>query len=456
MSRVVPFRGLLYSPARTPDLKPVVAPPYDVISAEKAEELRARHPYNVVHLDLPQGESAGRYATASALLSRWIEEGVLARDESPGFYVCSQRYAVRGMPERTRWGLLGLVGIEDGPAVMVLPHEHTTERPRTDRMELMAATRAQTSPIFMMYADPAGGFASLVEAAGARQPDRWAADDAGVDVRLWRLGDPDVVRALCEGFEQRRIYIADGHHRYEAARRVRDRWRAEGPRAESGVRSYDYVLAYLSSLDAPGMTILPYHRVLKGFKGFEAAALARRAAAHFDVKRFSFDGYDHRAEQIRRRLHEFADRGRLALGCYAGGNEYLMLVLRPGGEDRPPFDRLPAPLRALDAAILHHGVFEDALGLSPESWPEEVAVHYTEDVERALGWVDAADGQAAFLLNPARSQQVMAVADAGLQMPAKSTYFYPKVMTGLVIYPLDPFEEVFEAPGRAAVSPAEG
>ena len=449
MATVLPFRGLLYNASRIPDLKSVVAPPYDVISAEKAEALRSLHPNNIVHADLPSGDAPAKYAEARALLDGWRESGVLERDGSPAVYVTSQRYSVRGMPEKTRWGFLALLKIEDDAAGVVLPHEKTMDAPRRDRLELSAATRMQVSPIFVVYSDPAAAISGPIEALAHRPPDRWVSDDAGVDTRLWRLADPETLRTVCSALAGHKIWIADGHHRYAAARELRDRLRAADPGAAPGHRVYDYVLAYFSNVDAPGLTILPYHRVLKGMERFDVRALTRKAETMFDVKNFSFEGFDHRAEQIRRRLRELSDRGRLAVALYAGGAEFHLCVLKPGAASQAVLAALPEPLRGLDVSVLHQGILEAVLGISPEDQRSGRYLRYTEEVEKAIDWVDASEANAAFLLNMPRRQQMMAVAEAGLQMPQKSTFFYPKVLTGLVLQPLDPVDEVFDRIGRS-------
>ncbi len=442
MASVVPFRGLRYSTSRLPDLDPVVAPPYDVISADMASELRARHANNIVHLDLPEGEGEEKYSKAAHLMARWCDEAVLVRDERPALYVCSERYALRGMPEKLRWGFVSMLRIEEEDAGLILPHEATMIPPRNDRAELSAATRAQLSPIFMFYSDPSGKVSGAIEAQAARPAERWARDASGVEVSLWRVTAAEVVRTICEGLEGRKVWIADGHHRYAAARDVRERLRALDPGAGSGPRSYDYVMTYLSDVDSPGLTILPYHRVVRGLGAFDAAALERRVSDHFDVKHFSFEGLDHRAEQIRRRLHEVADRGRLAFALYTGGAGFVLLLLKEGHGSVEPFASLPEPLRNADVAVLQTGILEPALGLSLEGQPAADRVRYTADVDQAMSWVDAGEAKAAFLMNATRKQHLMSVAEAGLRMPAKSTYFYPKVLTGLVLSPLEPFEEV--------------
>lgn len=456
MATVLPFRGLVYSASRIPDFSAVVAPPYDVISDEKAEQYRARHPNNIVHLDLPEGIAPQKYKDAAQTLARWRSEGVLATDDTPSIYVTSQRYAVRGMPEKTRWGFIALLRIEEDSAGIVLPHEQTMDKPRTDRLELILATRAQTSPIFVLYSDPAGEISSMIESVAHRPADRWVSDDAGVDTRLWRIGDREVIRAVQEGLGARKIWIADGHHRYAAAREARNQLAASHSRAQGPAGSWDHVLAYFSNVDAPGLTILPYHRVLRGIARVDIAALTHKLESYFDLKNFSFEGFNHRAEQIRRRLREVADRGRVAVALYSGGAGFMLLVFRPGAGSESLLADIPEPLRDLDVSILHRAVFEAALGITPESQRSGLAMRYTEDVERAMSWVDAGDGQAAFLLNTPRRHQMLSVAEQGLQMPQKSTFFYPKVLTGLVLHPFEPVDDVAAIPRVAPDGAAVG
>lgn len=450
MATVIPFRGLLYSTSRVPDLKPVVAPPYDVISAAEARNYRARHPHNIVRIDLPEGDMGTRYGAAAAMLGKWQTDEVLVRDDRPAIYACSQRYALKGMPRRVRWGFIALLRIEEEGSGIVLPHERTMPTPRTDRVELSIASRAQISPIFLLYSDPQGSISGAIEALDARPPDRWVSDDGDAELRMWRVRDPETLRIVHEGLEKRKVWIADGHHRYEAAREARARLRAAGGASEGGERTYDYVMAYLSNIDSPGVAILPYHRVVRHLEDFSKTALEKGLEDRFDIKRFPFDGLDHRSEQIRRRLHEVANRGRLAFGLFTGGSAFELLLLKEEMPSPSPFESLPEPLRSLDSSILHMGIFDSILGITPELQQSGDHIRYTEDGDRAISWVDAGEGQAAFFMNPASKAQLMSVAEAGLTMPSKSTFFYPKMLTGIVVNPLEPFDEVCSVPHRVA------
>lgn len=444
MATVIPFRGLSYSAARIPDLKLVVSPPYDVISPEKDEEYRRRHPHNVVHIILPRPEGGvDKYRKAADLLRTWEKEGILVRDEKLCLYIVSQRYAVKGLGERTRFGLVARVRIEEEEAKRILPHERIMDAPRDDRMQLLSATRAGLSQVFLLYSDPGGAVAGAVEAAASRPAERWAVDDYGTHTSLWRLSDPATLAVITGGLRQCTLWIADGHHRYAAAKAFRDRLRAQD-RSEPGTRSYDYVMAFLTSMDSPGVTILPYHRAVGGRLDVDRDAFAKLAREFFDVKEFSFEGFESRSEQIRRKLRESVRVGRNVHAAYMGGGSFFLLLIRQDlDKDRLFGEELGGPLRDLDVSVVHHLLLEKALGITREEQRDEHGpLRYTDDMERAMAWVDAKEAQVAILLNPTLKEQLMAVAGAGLQMPQKSTYFYPKVLTGLVLNPLDPVEEV--------------
>jgi uncharacterized protein (DUF1015 family) len=447
MATVIPFRGLLYSPSRITDLKPVVAPPYDVISPEKEGDLRRRHPCNIVHLILPEPEGAlDKNARAASLLETWRHEGVLVQDDKPCYYVVSQRYTIKGLGERTRFGLVARIKIEDQSAGKILPHERTIDVQMQDRLALLAATRVQISQVFMLYSDPDGTVAGAVESVAGRPAERWVVDDQETKTDLWRITDPALVGTIHEGLKDRILYIADGNNRYEAARAFR-----AGESPASGERAHDYVMAHLTSVDSPGVTILPYHRAVFGQEDLDRATFSRKAREFFDVKEFAFEGIQPRSEQIRRKLREAARPGRNLYAAYLGGGGYLLLIVQ-ADLDRAGIlgGALPGPLQELDVSVLHHLLFERILGIGPEEQiPEEGPLRYTDDIDRAMAWVDADEAQVAILLNPTPREHLIAVAAAGLQMPPRSTYFYPKVLTGLVLNPLDPADEV-HVPGGAS------
>ncbi|HXI04655.1 MAG TPA: DUF1015 domain-containing protein [Candidatus Saccharimonadales bacterium] len=453
MAVVIPFKGLLYNSSRIPDLRLVVTPPYDVISPEQDEELRRRHPHNIVHLILPRPEgAASRYECAARTLRSWRESGILAEDDAPAFYLLSQKYSVKGLGSRTRLGVVARVRIEEDENRVIRPHERTMAGPREDRTDLLDATRTNLSPIFLLGSDPGGTAESLFASIASRPEDRWAVDDQGIESRLWRVADRAAVAGLSEILRNRTLWIADGHHRYAAARAYRDRLRAADGSAP-GTRSYDYVMAYVTTMESPGVTILPYHRTLRGLEDFDRAAFAGKARSCFDVKEFPFEGYEPRADQIRLRLREALRSGRNAFAAYTGPGSFLLLLLKEGIDLAEAFGgSLAPPLRPLDVSVLHQILLGKVMGLDGEEQSREGGpLRYTHEMDHALSWVDSGEAQVALLLNATLKEQLVAVADAGLQMPQKSTYFYPKVLTGLVLNPLEPFEEIHpQAAGAAA------
>jgi uncharacterized protein (DUF1015 family) len=364
--------------------------------------------------------------------------------------VVSQRYTVKGLGEKIRYGLIARVRIEDEKANKILPHERTMDAPREDRLELLAATRTNLSQVFLLYTDPEGLVDRTIQTVTAHPADRWAEDDAGIEASLWRLSDQASLAAISATLETKTLWIADGHHRYAAARALRDRLRS-GDKSASGTRASDYVMAMLTSMDSPGVTILPYHRAVRGREDLDHAAFLEKAREYFDVKEFAFEGFESRAEQIRRRLREAGRGGRNVFTAYTGKTSFLLLLLRDSlDRERLLGDALAGPLMDLDVSVLHHVLFHKALGIEPEEQRrEDGPLRYTDDIERAMGWVDANEAQVALLVNPTLKEHLMSVSAAGLQMPQKSTYFYPKLLTGLVLNPLDPVEEI-----HAAIHPA--
>lgn len=444
MATVIPFRGLVYNTKHVPDVNLVVSPPYDVITAEMDEEFRRRHLHNIVHLILPRpdGES-DRYTCAAGLLKQWRKEEILIQDEKPAFYLMAQKYCLKGMGEKTRFGLVARLRIEDDETRTILPHERTMPGPREDRTDLLQATRTNLSQIFLLYSDPGGVISGALEPVASHPADRWAADDAGIESSFWRITDGEILEHLTSCFREKTLWIADGHHRYSAARAYRNQLRAADG-SEPGTRAYDYVMAYLTCMESPGVSILPYHRALRGRESLTRASLAEAARRYFDVKEFPFEGERARPDQIRRRLLDGSRTGRTAIAAYTGPGSFLVLLLKDCPEASQALARdLEEPLRTLDVSVLHHLLFQDCLGISKEQQSgEDGPLRFTGDMERALAWVDSGEAQAALLLNATLKEQLVAVADHGLQMPQKSTFFYPKVLTGLVLNPLEPVEEV--------------
>src|SRR5262245_26141107 len=435
--QIRPFRALRYDPSVVGGLTDVVAPPYDVIDAKRRSELVARHPANVVRLDLPADEPGDepdeRYRRAARTLAAWRSDGTFRKDPHPSIYVYEQTYCVPGTAtERTQRGFFARLRLESfEPGASVLPHERTLSGPKEDRYRLLRATGVNTSPVVALYSDSGGRSAELLDVLTARTPTIDVTDDDGTRHRLWAVPadgvDPDPsVAALLAIAGRGPVTIADGHHRYETALRYRDERRMTRSCDEDP--AFDYLLALLLESTAEPLTILPTHRIVRRLGVDGLAGLPSGLAALFDVQSVSREGL----------LGEFAgsvDRGgegRIGVWTRDGGS--ILTARRDAfAEDA---SGVPAAVASLDAWLLRVAL-ERAAGLDSAAVEGGDRIGYTKSAGEALRLVDdGLDGaDAAFLLHPTPVESVEAVARSGEVMPQKSTYFYPKALTGLVINP---------------------
>jgi uncharacterized protein (DUF1015 family) len=433
-----PFRALRFDVATIGDPALVVAPPYDVIGAEEHAVLLARHPANVVRLDLPHGEQGDepddRYRRAARVLAGWRSDGTLHKDPHPSIYVYEQTYRVPGTRvERTQRGFFARLRLEPfGPGSGVLPHERTLAGPKEDRYKLLRATGVNTSPVVGLYGDGSGVAGPTLAGLTGAASDLDVRDDDGVRHRLWAVpadGDDtrEAVAALIAAASAGPITIADGHHRYETALRYRDERRMTRSCEEDP--AFDFLLALLLESTGEALTVLPTHRVVRGLGDDGTAAFLDRAADLFEVRR------DVTAVELAETFE--------AAGLAAGGAGRFGLWTRSGGALLQARRRSFEPLltsggeavRRLDVTLL--GVALDRLtGIDPAAVAAG-RIAYTKSAAAAIGWVDSGrDGaDAAFLLEPTPVADIAAVARQGDVMPQKSTYFYPKALTGLVINP---------------------
>ena len=430
MPIVRPFHGWLYDPSTAGAIGSVVAPPYDVIGREEQDRLYDASPYNVIRLDLAR--DSDRYASAARTFAEWRREGVIVRDREPAFYVYAQRHRLKSGEERERFGFFTRLHLEEFASGKVLPHERTLASAKADRLALQRACRANLSSIFGLYS--VGGF-SLAEAAHTLVRETpWAdfVDGAGVRHRLWRGVEPRLQAELARRLESRTVYIADGHHRYETALRYRHEMRTETGRA-GGDEPFDYVLAYLVNIEEPGLVVLPTHRLLRELP-IATESLVERLRATFRVERIARSaGPDALLERLRPAPNE------RRIGLSVRGEDARFVLSTTDGENDARLSGSTA-LRRLDVTLLHGLVLEgpgSMLELDAHREAESGRLVYTKDADEALARVESGEFSAAFLLNATRVDEVRAVSEAGETMPEKSTYFYPKVATGLVFNTLE-------------------
>jgi uncharacterized protein (DUF1015 family) len=442
MAEIFPFAAYRFNPARV-ELENAVTQPYDKITPDMQERYSTLSPYNLITVEkgraLP-GDAPGRdaYARAARALEDWIAEGVLVRDAAPGFYACSQEYAVPETGERrVRRGFIGLGRLEDYSSGVVFRHEQTHDAPKADRLELLRRTRTQTGLLFMLYSDPRRALDTLVERASKAPADAAVRDEYGVTHRLWRIADERLIRQFAAGMAEKKLIIADGHHRYETALAYRDECRAGAGKTDPCAPHEKAMMAFFNTY--ADLTILPTHRLVRGQPAFSFERLRKRLEAHFDWYAYPFSNAEERARNLAEFRKDLAGRGRAArvLGFYAGGGAFYLFLLRRGVDLGGVLPDVPAIVRQLDVVLLHRLVLERALGITPEAIRSGEFVDYEREMEAALAAVDRGAAQLACLVNPVRVEQVCAIALAGEVLPQKSTDFYPKLLSGLCLYRLD-------------------
>ncbi|MBV8432250.1 MAG: DUF1015 domain-containing protein [Solirubrobacterales bacterium] len=417
MAQIEPLRALHYDLEKTGGLQDVIAPPYDVIDAEQRSQLEGQSRYNVVRIDLPQGHDP--YEAAANELRNWRQNHVVVQDDEPAFWALEQDYTGPDGKRRTRRGFLARVRVEDYGPGRIRPHERTHPGPKEDRLRLTRATEANLSPIFSLFSDPEGAAWTALAPATTSPPWGEATDEDGTDDRLWRVTDPKVIAEVQEALSQAELLIADGHHRYETARTYAEEVGGEGP--------HRYVLMDLVALEDPGLTVFPTHRLIRDTTPEQQEALARAIRDHFEVEELvSLD-----------QLAPEADPDRIRIGFIDSHFQRpLMLTLTDqAAVDQALPDRSEA-YRRLDTAVLETLILKGALKLSDEDIDHLHQLGYARDSAEATELVQSGQYDATFLMAPIPIERVQAIAAAGESMPPKSTYFFPKVPTGLLFNPL--------------------
>ena len=417
MADVQPLTALHYNLTAVPSLADVVAPPYDVIDPARREALLARSPFNVVEIDLPEAPAGGGdpYAHAAETLEQWTLQGILTADREPALWALTQEYTTPDGSRRTRRGLLCRVRVTEYGPGLVRPHERTHPGPKEDRLRLTEATRHNLSPIFSLHpGDPW----RHVEGFTRGEPWADAADDEGTAHRIWRIDDPEAHRAVSAELAEAELLIADGHHRYETARAYADAIGGDGP--------HRYTLMALVSLEDPGLTVFGYHRLLSNLSEVSAQEALRDALrSHFEIEEVSTEALDPAGEE--------------GIGVFGYIDAHHRQGFRLRLKDPTALERaipdVSEAYRTLDAAILEALVLRGALGMSATEIEAKRGIAYTASAEQALAALDQGT-DAAFLMRPTPVEQVRAVAAAGETMPPKSTYFFPKWLTGIVFNPL--------------------
>lgn len=417
MADVRPFKALRFTD-KAGNIRDNVSPPYDIISEDERKALLASSENNVIRLELPRGENP--YVVAGETLRKWLDDGILSTDTEDALYVYEEDFECEGKDYKIK-GIICRVKLEEFSKGVVLPHEETLSKAKADRFNLMSETFCNFSQVYSMYTDEEKVIANEIERIVEKAPDvSFTAKDSIVQ-KLWIETDKSRIEKIVDGFKSKQLYIADGHHRYETALNFKNKLIADGAYSEDD--DAGYIMMFLADLADPGLVILPTHRLVKDLESFNAEKVLDSVSNLFDVTKM--DSVERVKEEIM--------NGKTSFGFYTGGEGYYLLTLRDkDAVSRVVTDRSEA-YKSLDVTALHSLILEPVFGIDKENMAQQKNLTYTRSIDEAVASVRSGASQCAFILNSTKIEQLRDVALAGDKMPQKSTYFYPKLITGLVM-----------------------
>ncbi|HFQ79832.1 MAG TPA: DUF1015 domain-containing protein [Desulfobacterales bacterium] len=455
MARIAPLRGLRYNPDRIANMEEVVSPPYDVIDQQSQQALARKNPYNMIHLDLTKSLAAEdltdeRYQRVRETFENWQRENILIRDSRPGLYLYFTEYTLPSGRQMVRKGFISLVGLAELSEGVIKPHEKTFKSVTSDRLRLIDTCQAQFSPIFSLYSDPEGQAMTSLEAHKNGEPLVDVCDHDGCRHLLWQVTDADTIAKVQALLAHKAFYIADGHHRYNTSLQLRELMRRR--QGEVGADSpYDYTMMYLCGMEDEGLSVLPTHRLVHIPYLIDLEAITARMADYFIVEEISGGTRELLLEQVLSRMDE-NDSATIFGFYHPGSDRCFLLTLRPGVMEKTCSGKHPEALRDLDVTVLSELVLECILNLDHEQCERDNLISYYPDPDEALDaavkgcTAEAHDTPLLFLMNSTLVAQVRRVADESLVMPHKSTYFYPKLLSGLLINQIHADEKIVSAP----------
>jgi uncharacterized protein (DUF1015 family) len=449
MAIVIPFRGILYNQEKVGDCKQVTAPPYDIISPEQQDRYYEKSEFNVIRLILAKQspddtQENNRYTRAAKSFNQWQADSILARDKEPALYFYHQEFSVPGGGREARDGFICLVRLEDKDKGVVIPHEKTLDKPKADRLQLMKSCSANFSQIFSLYSDPDNGVVQLLKNEIKEPPLIDVTDEDQTLHQLWRVSHSEVLKEVSKRLYEQSLFIADGHHRYETALNYRNYMAAEHSH-KTGKEPFNYVMMYLTPMEGEGMLILPYHRVIHNIERFNFDSFEKKLDEYFEVTAFPFNG-DTKPDVWKQFNDQLQERGKIrpAFGMYgAGQSSFHLLLLREHILDSfSDTDDSSAILKKLDVNVIESCIFKGVLGITSKDLQQQENISYVHDSDEGLELVEARGYQLAFFLNDTKSSEIRDVSERGETMPQKSTFFYPKLLSGLVINKIEPDESI--------------
>lgn len=426
MAEIKAFKGLRYNTEKAGEIAQLCCPPYDIISEKQRLGYLEANENNIIRLELPKGDDP--YNKASEVLKMWEEKGVIVKEDKPAIYVYEEEFTVYGHRKCIK-GIIARVKLEEFEKGIILPHEFTLSKAKEDRLNLMKATNCNFSQIYALYMDEEHTTMKTVDKQCTDDPVLEFTDCEEVTHRLWIITDEAVIAKICNDFTDRKLFIADGHHRYETALNYRNYCRENGISKEGDAQ--DYQMIFMCDMEHPGLVVLPTHRLVRDLESFDKAEVLEKCKKYFTIT--EYEG----TEDMGSILYQQYKKDKNAFGFYCGDNKWTMLVLKNSDSVKKFCPDLSKALRSLDVTVLHSMILEKIFGIDKENMAQQINLTYSKYFEEAISAVDKGEAQCSFILNPTRVDQIKDVASAGEKMPQKSTYFYPKMITGMVMNKLD-------------------
>lgn len=441
MVTVIPFKGIRYNPQLTDSLPELVTPPFDVIDAQGQHDFYKRHPHNMIRLVLGKtsendSQQDNRYTRAAGYFEKWLSDEIMVQDKMPAFYLSSVEFFLHEK-NFIRYGFIALVKLEPFEKGIVLPHERTFSRVKSERLDLMRACHANFSPVFSLYSDPEHKLKTITTEVCNKNIDSEFVDKDGYKHRLWLITDTQIQRTLTRAMKDRHIFIADGHHRYETALNYK-KWLSEKMSGLPADHPANYVMMYLSSMEDPGLIIQSAHRMFKDVPQTKLSGFIQKAGDYFEITPLPFKAGN--KEDIQTAFFERlkSNQSENAVGVFMKGNStFYVLTIKPDVMKSLFEKELPDEIRDLDVTILTRLILIKILGFDQSRLDNEKLIGYSSSEEKTIAAVASGRCDITFILNPTTIEQLRRVAEKGLIMPRKSTYFFPKVITGLVLNRLD-------------------
>ncbi|MBU0477071.1 DUF1015 domain-containing protein [bacterium] len=422
MAIIKPFRGIRYNKEKIQNLENVVSPPYDVIPEQEKRDYLNSSPYNIIRLILPESDGENdKYNSARNLLNQWLSSDIIKRDECLSIYIYQQIFSIDG-EDIIRTGFICLLKLEEFKHGTILPHEKTLSAPKEDRLRLMNACKANLSQIFGLYQDTNHTISQILKKYTSDSPIIDITDIKGEKHKLWAVRDKNDIAAITSVLKNKKVFIADGHHRYETALNYKKKL-AETNSAHTGNEPYNFIMTYLCEMNDSGLVVLPTHRLIKDLPAFRKEAFKQNLSTYFDV-----------IQTNKKDLFKYMEKNKdkHVFGLYMGKGEFYALSLNKGFQ---PFvqENIPDAWKELDVAILHKVIIENILGITEEEVKSQKNIKYVSDKEEGIRQIDNGSYELLLFLNPTKLSQIKDISLKGEVMPQKSTYFYPKLLTGLVI-----------------------